>query len=57
MDEQVICRLWRSSKGHFEVAVRWLVISMARSVGSAVSDVGCHLAAMIADVDITRCGA
>ena len=53
MDEQVTRRLWRSSMGHFEVAVRWSVISIASSSGSTIKcDVGCHLATMITGIDI-----
>jgi len=37
--------------GHSEVAARWLAISIFTLTWSAVNDVGCHLAAMIAGVD------
>jgi len=37
--------------GRFEVAARWPAISICTSTGSAVSDVGCRLAAMIIGVD------
>ena len=44
--------------GRYKVAMRWLAISMASSLGrSSSSDVGCHLATMIANIDVARCGA
>ena len=52
MDEQVTYRLWRSSMGYSEVVARWPMISMARSVGSAISNMGCYLATMIANIDV-----
>jgi hypothetical protein len=43
--------------GRSEVAARWLAISICTLAGSAVSDIGCHLAAMNAGVDGgTACG-
>ena len=44
--------------GRSEVAARWPVISMAGSLGNASnSDVGCRLTAMIAGINVVRCGA
>jgi len=43
--------------GRSEVAARWLAISICTLAGSAISDVGCHLATIIAGVDgDTTCG-
>ena len=39
--------------GRSEVTARWPAISMANSSGNAYnSDVGCHLTAMIASIDV-----
>jgi hypothetical protein len=51
MDEHVTLRLRKSSMGRSEVASMWPAISICTSTGSAVKDVGCHLAAMIVSVD------
>jgi hypothetical protein len=43
--------------GHSKVVARWPVVLICTSVGSAVSDMGCRLAAMIAGMDGgTKCG-
>ena len=51
MDEHIARRLWRSSMDRSEVAAWWPAISICTSIGSAVSDVGCHLATRIVGVD------
>jgi len=51
MDEQVAHRLQRSSMGRSKVTARWPTIVICTLVGSTISDVGCRLPAMIADVD------
>jgi hypothetical protein len=57
MDEHVAHRLRMSSMGRSEVTTRWQAISISTPAGSTVSDVGCHLTAIIADVDGgTACG-
>ena len=38
MDEQVAHRLRRSSMGYSEVTVRWPMITICTSIGSAISD-------------------